>query len=457
MSIAARQAARPSPNEASGCLASASRSTGAPFDFAAATSRRASVPGDEGHQRTTGGIIDRQAEAAELDGDAAGEAAIRGDQRRRPARLADRLAHGERDGDGFLLLGAGDDQRDIADGRSRDRRRGGPVLGGFGRAHRFRDQADALGHVRCHRAERDDLVALHANGLDQLLQAVLRMARRRAGRRRETADRHPAIRVELRFDARHDHGAIRQMGNDREKLRDGGNRAGRARGDDQAARRRGFEAGGGGAQQMIAADGGIGEAALPQEGRPLLADDAQEIEGDLPVSGEIVGNQRLQLFPGDARRLYVVDQPGEIAGEMERIGGRGRHQHAVVFGEREQFAPHRPAPGERQPRQHQQAVEPRDRLGEHETAIRIVSGGFEDLVFLVDIADRPDRRQDGGAAAEPFQNLRMQRARGAAGRHENGDIGKRQRILSRIRNRPEPARKQRIDEGRQKGACPAGS
>ena len=100
--------------------------------------------------------------------------------------------------------------------------------------------------------------------------------------------------------------------------------AGGPGGDDRPGRRVAAESLGLGADQRVAADDGIDQAALGKKGRPCLEGDLQEIEGDLEIAGVVLRREAADLVPGDAGRLHVVHQPGKVARQAGRRRRRRR-------------------------------------------------------------------------------------------------------------------------------------
>ena len=94
MRAARRHCGRLMPKAASGCLASARRSTGSASDSAASASSRAKMPSRQPVERHAGGIVDRKAPAAKLGRDAPGDGAVGRHQRgaSRPASPPPRAA-----------------------------------------------------------------------------------------------------------------------------------------------------------------------------------------------------------------------------------------------------------------------------------------------------------------------------------------------------------------------------
>ena len=214
------------------------------------------------------------------------------------------------------------------------------------------------------------------------------------------------------------------------------------------------EARGLGAQEMVAPGGRVDEALLGEESRPVLGRDLQEIEGDLEITRVVVGRQPIDRLPADAGDLHVVDEARQIRRELGRVGGRGGDEDGVVRAEVEELAADAPPPGERQPGQRQPARQARDRRRQKQPLGVGLERRIEEVVLLVDVADRQDARQDGRAAAEPLDQRLAERPHRAAGRQEHGRIGERQRIADAASGARRPETSASASAGR--NGAPAG-
>jgi hypothetical protein len=129
-------------------------------------------------------------------------------------------------------------------------------------------------------------------------------------------------------------------------------------------------------------------------GRPSLGRDLQEIEGDPEITGLIVRHEPIDGVEADAGIFEIVDEAGEIAGKTGGVGGRGRNEERLVGCELHQLAADRPAPSEGQPRQGEMAGKARDRRRQRQPVGARLRRQAEEMILLVDVADRTDRRQD---------------------------------------------------------------
>ena len=104
----------------------------------------------------------------------------------------------------------------------------------------------------------------------------------------------------------------------------------------------------------------IGTLAVGKDFGPMLDDDVEEFERDLPPAGEIAVDQAAEVRPAHAFGLHFVEESGEIARQPDRIGRRGRHDDILVEkgGDMRREAP---LPRLHQRREQQQPVERRNR------------------------------------------------------------------------------------------------
>ncbi len=291
----------------------------------------------------------------------------------------------------------------------------------------------------------------------QLLQPELRMAV--CGRRRcaVLADRRPAAVVQVTVEAGQHHGAVGQPGDRLEQFRRRGNGAGGPGGDDRTRRRLRGKRGGPRADQFVAARGGVerGRCSARYAGH-CVGDDLEEVERDAEVCGVVVGDQRADRVPRDARRSPCRRaRRARSAARRVGVGGRRRHAQRLVRGERQQLAADLPAPRQRQPRQRQPPRERRDRGRQHQPlGGGLGDAGIEQVLLLVDVADRPD----GGriaASAETLGQAHRGRRAPRAGSAEHGRAGERQRIVGGKRRKV--AGEQRVGEHRSGTARRRGS
>ena len=406
--------------------------------------QRAGRPAPE---RQAGGIIDLDAPALQLDGDAFGEATIRRDQSRMGARTFQRLAQGDRDDQRLLALVGGLDDAQALEtfGRRRVRNAGtdiGPEFGDRGRQHRLAQQRSARTASSIGLRELAHVVADRFERIHQMVQGRLRV-----GGGRLPDDRIPGVPIQPEIDARQDDGAVREACNGGQQPRGRGNCTGRARGDDRPRRAAADEPVALGREHAVTEGGGIAGAALGQDFGPGLAQNGEEAGIELPDPVEAGGVERGQPLDRDTLRLHLVEQGSEVAGEPIGFRQRRRHQSGLARIEPEMVAIGGAAPGIDEARQQHAAFERRDRS---DPLLRPGAGADQRRLGLVDIAERDDARQEQGFAAELSREDRGEGAGGAArrqierGARHRGGIG-------RVMDRPEPAIQHRLRQHLQKG------
>ena len=166
-----------------------------------------------------------------------------------------------------------------------------PQLARRRRPQRLRGQP--LTAVRRPLAERRHPVAEDADASEQCRHGELRMPMR--GVRGVAAGNDPPGRVvQIGVEAGQHQRAARQPGDGGEQCRGRRDRAGRARRDHRT--RAGRETLGLRSNQQVAPFGGL-DAAVGEDGRPVRADESQEVERQLPVLVELVRHQPVQLAP----------------------------------------------------------------------------------------------------------------------------------------------------------------
>ena len=263
-------------------------------------------------ERRAGGIVDLDAPALEFDPDPAGEMAIGRDQGRRPPRDLERAPHPERQRQRL-----GRQVRMLLDEELPDRGRGRrrqflPGADRGARPHDFGQKARAPG-VAARNARRcpdPDGGALGRQSVEQLLQAILRMAR---------LDALPARLVEVLVEAGQHDRAPWQAGDHLEERAGRRNAAGRAGGDDPPCGRARAPAFGQSGQQAVAAFRGIERALLGEQVRPGPGEDREQPPALLPVFGEGFGDQAIEGVEGHPLGLELVQERSELAGQAKRM------------------------------------------------------------------------------------------------------------------------------------------
>ena len=254
-----------------------------------------------------------------------------------------------------------------------------PGLGGRGRAHGLGDQRHAAGIAAggARRPPGGHVLAADTHAREQFPHSELGMG---------VIERVPARLVHVSVQPGQHHGALGQARDHTDKLggcRDASRRARRDHGFD---RRRLSPARGQRLEQAVAALGRIIEALLREHPRPVLGDDLQEVEGDLPVPGVVLGHQLGEPIEAEPLGLDLVQKARQVGG---KLGGLGR----VV-------SPIRPALLELQdqPGEKELAAERRDGRRQFEGFVRAAGErrleklGPEARLVGVDVAQGPHRR-----------------------------------------------------------------
>lgn len=348
-------------------------------------------------------VVDLDVPAPQLGGDAAGEVAVGGHEGCRACLGFERLAQGQGDHEGFVMGRRAVGARHMGEGRGAGT---GPDLAGLRRPHQLADQLTACGIPGAARPIGDGM-AFELQGSQQFAQAELRMAGFELG---------PALAVHLAVEAGQHDGALRQAGNDRQEFAGRGLRAGRPRGDDLRRGRLFAPPLGLQSDRARAAVEGVDLPTVGQNGRPMLADDGQEAQRVLPVVGKVAVDQSFEFLERHAVDGQLVEQAGEFAGELERLGRR-LGNGLVLF-----------------------LAESQDQLGEQCFALGgldsgrqgergAVAGGALPVV-VVDIAQRRHARQQCRLAAGGAQEGFAQRPHGTPRRHEDQHVGQSQRIVA---------------------------
>jgi hypothetical protein len=330
-------------------------------------------------ERDAGGIVDVDAPAAELGGDAAGEFAVGRDQRRRRPRCFELAPKQERRRDGLVLgadaIVAADPGEDVGRGR----RQAAPGIGECGRAQRVRDQAQACraaARRRRFRRPRRDARRVDVEPPQQPGEEVLRM-------RRVPADLRPLRRGARAVEAGEDHRALRHVGDDADQGFERRNAAGEAGGDDRVTRRHRAPLGGLARDQAVAALGRVERAFRLEDRRPLARQDVEETQHGLPVLGKLGRGQ--------------IPEPGKIGALGRRRVDQARErprQRGGLAGKQRVGALAR-APLEHQPGQQQRPAQFRDRRRHRKAGLLgpVAGAAVEPQFVGVEIADRAQPRQ----------------------------------------------------------------
>ena len=386
-------------------------------------------------ERLTGQVLHAQSPGREPSGHPARQLAVGRHERRRPAGRLDRLAQDQRDRLG-LVLGAGRFQYGDAGQRLRHLPAAGagpelgpeldhepvPALGRSRRPHRLAHQRrpGLLRRVGRGSRQRQHVLAPHAQRIEQLLEAELRML----GMVRP--DRIPALLVERLVEARQHQGAVRQPGNHAEQLRHR-RRAAHDAGDDHGrARARIAQSPCLRQHQLLVMLHLRDQPVLCEVRRPMLGHDRQEPERPFPVVRERLGHQRLHARGIDVLDLHGVHQPGELARELGRL--RRGARPALRLG------PANDEAGECELTPHVADCRPQLARG---VGGEVVHARKRAQVFFRAADDGLDPGQQHRCAARGLEERLLQRARGASGRQHA--VWCRRAAAGRAARRPELA------------------
>ena len=147
------------------------------------------------------------------------------------------------------------------------------------------------------------------------------------------------------------------------------------------------------------------------------------------MAGKVALDQRFQPVERHAFDGQLVEQAAELARQRQRLGGRLGDRMTLVVGE-----------GADQCRQEGVAFGGFDGRRQAE---RIAVPRGQLPLAIVDVAQRRQPRQYGGLAAAGAQEGFAQGPHRAAGRHQDQQIGERQRVAAMFRQHP---RRQRVGE-----------
>ena len=385
-----------------------------------------------GRQRLAAGIVDGNVPACEIRPHAPRQRAIRRDQGGGDARFLKRAAHAQGQRQRLLALVGGDDQLDTRE-RLRDRALakgggiGGPALRRVGGAEGLAQQRDAGGEGCVWCAEVHDIVARHAQRRQQAMQRGLRMARRRIDALVGVAlDQPPGRLVERAVEARQHHGALILPRDGGQQARGGAIGAGRSDGDDRRACVDPCEPRDLVIDQPALPGRGIDELARVENVGPGLRGNAEKLDGHRPVAVEFMGGEVLQLRPVGILDDHLVDQRGEVAGEMPGLRRRARHQQGFALvgldlgsfdmGDRMRELAR---PCVHQPHQDHPALDGAHRVG-HAVHGAIACVKQQSRLDAFQMPERHDVRQQHGGAGQAADQFARQGARGAACRHIDG-------------------------------------
>ena len=289
-------------------------------------------------QRAPTRIVHRHLPALHQRRDAAAKAYVRRHQRGGFARGFDGLAQSDRDGERFFLGIGG---LDHGDGVASPRR---PAPQNAASASRsFHSSLAAAGRnasetmrsrpCGCGLRQRFDVGARDADPLDERGERELRMPVRGVA---AVGDRCPGRFVEIGVEAGQHHGAVRQSGDGFEQRRGRRNRAGGAGGNDRACGVSGASVSASIKRSRRSA--GSMRPCSVEDRRPVLADEFEEAERQLPVFVELVRHQIVELDPSSTCRVVMSSisrarscaSAKAVAGLLATSGVSPRRRGAIV-------------------------------------------------------------------------------------------------------------------------------
>jgi hypothetical protein len=207
-----------------------------------------------------------------------------------------------------------------------------------------------------------------------------------------------------------------------------------------------------GFEQCIAPLRGIARLTLGEDFGPVLARDLHEVAGDLEIFRIIRIHRQFEGMPVDAFRREGIHQGLEIAREVHRVGGRGRHHEGHLGAELQQGAVHFRRPALHETRQDEAALQGRDRGLEARGVLQRRAFQTRQLELgLVGLAQGHDARQELCLARTALGEQRDQRAGGTAVGNIDRDVGKSGGIVGQGADKA--AVEKRIHQGRQEGAA----
>ena len=170
---------------------------------------------------------------------------------------------------------------------------------------------------------------------------------------------------------------------------------------------------------------GRGTVEFGKPRRPEDAGDAQEIRRQLPPLGVIASIEMLKRFPVFFFRIHRIDHLAKRTRQPYGVCGAGGGNKRRIRVNRPDGVRQAVAPGENETRQLDQPAGAGNRRRQiHD--FRIFD--LEKAAVVIRFAQGADQRQNGGPAAQKIDEFGAQHTGGAARRHVNRHLGKRQRI-----------------------------
>ena len=390
-------------------------------------------PGRSRGERLARRVVDLDAPPLELGRDPARQAPVGRNQCRRPALflVLQHPAHDKGDDARFLVRGGAVEAPHAPDrlGRKLDRP---PGLGLRRRAHGFGDQ----------------LGARRAGGLETVRLPVLNLLPGETQPRQQPFDGElrmgglqplPVIVSRVAVESGEDDPAPRKPRHHLQEVGRGRDGAGGAGGDHRIGGRLAAPGLGLGLQHQVAPGRRVDRAFLGQDPGPMVGQDAEEFEGDLPVRGIGLGHQVGESVEAEPLDLHLIQETTELGGKLRRLV-RARCRGATPV-RRLESAP----PLENEPGESQATAQLRHRRLEVEAAgrPRFLRAGKRQLV-LVEIADRHHPRQQQRPAPGLPEERLAQRPAGAPCREQEGVAAQGEGIASGL---GEHARSERVEEG----------
>ena len=123
-------------------------------------------------------------------------------------------------------------------------------------------------------------------------------------------------RIKFGIEAGQHQGARRQSGNDAEQFRRRRNRASGAGGDHRPGGRMAAPVFSLGFENLVTAQRRIDGVFFRQDARPMLGEDGEEFEGDLPMLGIVFAHQPFEAIEAQALGLHLIEK-------MRQLGGQG--------------------------------------------------------------------------------------------------------------------------------------
>ena len=307
----ARQISGARPHAASGCFSSASSGTGAKSCATASSMSRRKMPGGVRFKGSPAEIVDLDAPAPELGGDAAGEIAIGRDQRRGAARRLS-VWRSRRAMTSASSCGPGQSIRlrpSIAAGDSGGRLRHRSLDAAGRSASNTQSAPRGRRAAACRRRKLLDLRGVKREAPQQARQQMLRV-------RRVLGDLPPGLVVAVARDAGQDDHPVRQRGDGGDEIGDRRQAAGDAGGDDRMRRRMMEPVIRLRPQHAVAPLGRVETADLGERKRPIFAHDIEECEHPLPMLGVLLRHERGEIV----ERARLPPAPRRGSAQARRRG-----------------------------------------------------------------------------------------------------------------------------------------